>query len=85
MTTAPEASIPNLPSQYDPTDAEARWQRLWESQEAFKANVESDRLVSCVVIPPPNLTLTHMGASISPGKTIVLVIEESAILERFRV
>ena len=62
MTTAPEASIPNLPSQYDPTDAEARWQRLWESQGAFKATVESDRPVYCVVIPPPNVTGSlHMG------------------------
>ena len=58
MTTAPEASIPNLPSQYDPTDAEARWQRLWESQGAFKANVESDRLVSYVEIPLPIVTVS---------------------------
>jgi valyl-tRNA synthetase len=59
MTTAPEIPTQNLPSQYDPTDAEARWQRLWERQGAFNANVESDRPVYCVVIPPPNVT--HRG------------------------
>jgi len=56
------ASIPNLPSQYDPATAEAKWQQFWEANDIFKADPNHPGEPYCVVIPPPNVTGSlHMG------------------------
>lgn len=56
------ATIPNLPSQYDPFETEAKWQRYWEDREVFKADPDAPGEPFCVVIPPPNVTGSlHMG------------------------
>lgn len=56
------ATIPSLPSQYDPTTAEAKWQQLWEDRQVFKADSSAGGEPFCVVIPPPNVTGSlHMG------------------------
>jgi len=56
------STIPNLPSQYDPTTTEAKWQEYWESQHIFKADPNHSGEPYCIVIPPPNITgRLHMG------------------------
>jgi valyl-tRNA synthetase len=56
------ATIPTLPSQYDPTLTEAKWQQFWEENLVFKADPDHPGEPYCVVIPPPNVTGSlHMG------------------------
>ncbi|MEO1093368.1 MAG: valine--tRNA ligase [Cyanobacteria bacterium J06638_28] len=56
------AAIPNLPSQYDPSITEEKWQQVWETRHVFKADPEHEGESFCVVIPPPNVTGSlHMG------------------------
>ncbi len=56
------ATTPNLPSQYDPSLTEARWQKAWEEHQVFKANPDHGGQPYCIVIPPPNVTGSlHMG------------------------
>ena len=56
------ATIPTLPTQYDPTATEATWQQHWEERQVFKADPNHSGEPYCVVIPPPNVTGSlHMG------------------------
>ncbi|HBB35962.1 MAG TPA: valine--tRNA ligase [Cyanobacteria bacterium UBA8803] len=56
------ATTPTLPTQYDPTTTEAKWQKFWEEHQVFKANPEHSGEPYCIVIPPPNVTGSlHMG------------------------
>ncbi|MFP3344491.1 class I tRNA ligase family protein, partial [Halomonas sp. SIMBA_159] len=51
-----------LPSQYDPSTTEAKWQEFWADREVFKAHPEKGGKPFCIVIPPPNVTGSlHMG------------------------
>ena len=74
MTTNPAA--PSLPPQYEPQAAEARWQTLWEQNQAFRANPEAnpDAPAYCIVIPPPNVTGSlHMGHAFNSALIDTLV------------
>ncbi|HEY9691985.1 MAG TPA: valine--tRNA ligase [Oculatellaceae cyanobacterium] len=56
------ANIPTLPSQYDPSTTEAKWQKFWEENHIFKADPTHGGKSYCIVIPPPNVTGSlHMG------------------------
>ena len=56
------ATVPNLSSQYDPSQTETKWQSAWEDNAVFKADPNHDGDPFCVVIPPPNVTGSlHMG------------------------
>jgi valyl-tRNA synthetase len=56
------ATIPNLPSLYDPFSTEAKWQKFWEENQVYKADPNHGGEPYCVVIPPPNVTGSlHMG------------------------
>ncbi|MEL4895358.1 valine--tRNA ligase [Crocosphaera sp. Alani8] len=56
------ASIPELPTQYDPKTTEAKWQEAWETHQVFKADTSKEGETYCIVIPPPNVTGSlHMG------------------------
>ena len=56
------ATTPNLSSQYDPSQTEAKWQQYWEEKTVFKADPSQSGDPYCVVIPPPNVTGSlHMG------------------------
>ena len=56
------ATTPILPSQYDPTLTEAKWQNYWEEHRIFQANPKAEGKAFCIVIPPPNVTGSlHMG------------------------
>jgi valyl-tRNA synthetase len=53
---------PNLPSKYDPTLTEAKWQTYWEEHQIFQADPNHQGEPYCVVIPPPNVTGSlHIG------------------------
>ncbi|MGA1357407.1 MAG: valine--tRNA ligase [Prochlorothrix sp.] len=74
MTTNPAA--PNLPPQYEPQAAEARWQTVWEQNQAFRANpaANPDAPDYCIVIPPPNVTGSlHMGHAFNSALIDTLV------------
>lgn len=56
------ATIPTLPSLYDPFSTEAKWQKAWEENHAYQAAPENGGEAYCIVIPPPNVTGSlHMG------------------------
>lgn len=56
------ATIPTLPSQYDPFTTEAKWQKFWEDNQVYKADPDRGGEPYCIVIPPPNVTGSlHMG------------------------
>ncbi len=56
------STIPNLPSQYDSSTTEAKWQSYWEEKQTFKADPNHPGSPYCIMIPPPNVTGSlHMG------------------------
>lgn len=56
------ATIPSLPSLYDPFTTEAKWQKFWEDNQVYKADPARGGEPYCIVIPPPNVTGSlHMG------------------------
>lgn len=56
------ATIPTLPSLYDPFTTEAKWQKFWEDNLVYKADPNRGGEPYCIVIPPPNVTGSlHMG------------------------
>jgi len=63
-----------LSSQYTPAETEARWQALWETHQAFKADPNHPGQPYCIVIPPPNVTGSlHMGHAFEHALIDVLV------------
>lgn len=68
------ATIPHLPSQYDPTITEAKWQEYWESNQIFKADPNHPGEPYCIVIPPPNITGNlHVGHAFDNSLIDVLI------------
>ena len=68
------ATIANLPSQYEPFATEAKWQKCWEDNQAFKADPNRGGKPYCVMIPPPNVTGSlHMGHAFNDTLIDVLV------------
>jgi len=56
----------NLPSSYDPSQAENRWYPIWEKAGYFAPDTASDAAAYTIVIPPPNVTGSlHMGHALS--------------------
>ena len=52
----------NLAKTYDPKDFEDRIYEMWESNGAFRAEVDPDKKPFTIVMPPPNITgQLHMG------------------------
>jgi valyl-tRNA synthetase len=68
------ASIPNLSSQYDPTNTESKWQQYWEENQIFKADPKKAGETYSVIIPPPNVTgRLHMGHAFNTALIDTLV------------
>ncbi|BAY94890.1 MULTISPECIES: valine--tRNA ligase [unclassified Tolypothrix] len=68
------ATIPNLPSLYEPFSTEAKWQKFWEENQVYKADPNHGGEPYCVVIPPPNVTGSlHMGHAFESALIDVLV------------
>jgi valyl-tRNA synthetase len=56
------ATTTNLPSLYEPSATEAKWQKFWEDYQVYKADPNHPGKPYCIVIPPPNVTGSlHMG------------------------
>lgn len=68
------ASITNLPSVYDPSTTEAKWQKLWDDRQVYKADPNHPGKPYCIVIPPPNVTGSlHMGHAFESALIDVLI------------
>jgi valyl-tRNA synthetase len=68
------ATLPILPTQYEPKTTEAKWQQYWEENQVFQANPELGGETYCIVIPPPNVTGSlHMGHAFNTSLMDVLV------------
>jgi valyl-tRNA synthetase len=51
-----------LPKQYDPSDVEARWLRIWQENGFFHANESAPTVPYAITQPPPNVTGSlHIG------------------------
>lgn len=75
MTT--EQRQPELPTAYDPTEAEKRWYPIWEKAGYFEPDPNASGTPYCIVIPPPNVT-----GSLHMGHALTVTIED--ILIRWR-
>lgn len=68
------ATIPTLPSLYDPFTTEAKWQKYWEENQVYQAHPDRGGEPYCIVIPPPNVTGSlHMGHAFSNTLIDVLI------------
>jgi valyl-tRNA synthetase len=68
------ATLPTLPTQYEPKTTEAKWQQFWEENRVFHANSDRDGKTYSIVIPPPNVTGSlHMGHAFNIALMDVLV------------
>ncbi|MEX0992180.1 MAG: valine--tRNA ligase [Actinomycetota bacterium] len=58
--------VEEMPSQYDPAAAQARWYPQWVERGYFGADAGSDKPPFCIVLPPPNITgRLHMGHALN--------------------
>lgn len=63
-----------LPKQYDPKVAEARWYPFWESRGYFHADPDPSRKPYTIVIPPPNVTgALHLGHALNNTLQDILI------------
>src|SRR5579863_9908385 len=64
MTT--EQKTGELPKQYDPKAAQARWYRFWEESGFFNADPNPDKKPHTIMMPLPNVTgALHMGHALN--------------------
>jgi len=55
-----------IPTKYNPGDAEGKWYKFWEEKGFFKAKPNSKKKPYSIVIPPPNITgILHMGHALN--------------------
>ncbi len=55
-----------IPTRYNPKEAEDKWYKFWEENNLFSAKVNSSKKPFCIVIPPPNVTgILHMGHALN--------------------
>ena len=63
----------NIPTKYEPAEAEARWYRYWLDNGFFRSTPD-EREPYTIVIPPPNVTgVLHMGHMLNNTIQDVLV------------
>ncbi|WP_448562012.1 class I tRNA ligase family protein [Trichothermofontia sp.] len=81
--TATLSSRTDLPTQYDPTTTEAKWQQVWESHQVFKANPNYPGEPYCIVIPPPNVTGSlHRGHAFEHALMIDTLVRYHCMIGR---
>ena len=49
-------SFRELPKAYEPKDVETYWRKIWEENNTFTPDMDSDAEPYYIVIPPPNVT-----------------------------
>ena len=63
-----------LPSLYDPTEVEKKWQDTWDNEKYFHANENDTKEPYSIVIPPPNVTGSlHMGHALNNTLQDILI------------
>jgi valyl-tRNA synthetase len=63
-----------LPKQYDPQDAQARWYAFWVDRGYFHADPSRDAPPYTIVIPPPNVTgALHLGHALNNTLQDILI------------
>jgi valyl-tRNA synthetase len=63
-----------LPTKYDPQEAQQRWLRLWDERGYFHSEPDPARTPYTIVIPPPNVTgALHMGHALNNTLQDVLI------------
>jgi valyl-tRNA synthetase len=69
-----ETVTSNLPSAYDPKQAEAKWYDYWLKGEYFKAGIDQGKKPFTIVIPPPNVTGNlHIGHALNNTLQDILI------------
>ena len=59
-------TLPDLPKQYDPQEAQRRWYAFWLEKGYFHADPASPKTPYTIVIPPPNVTgALHLGHALN--------------------
>ena len=59
-------TVEEMPSAYDPTEAENKWYPVWEKAGYFAPEMNPDGEPYTIVIPPPNVTGSlHMGHALT--------------------
>jgi valyl-tRNA synthetase len=62
MSESQERLKVEMPTTYDPTSAELKWNDVWHRNGYFQAGKRSDAPKYTIVIPPPNVTgMLHIG------------------------
>ena len=55
-----------LDKTYMPREIEAKWVRLWEEEQPFRAAEKTEKQSFSIVIPPPNVTgILHVGHALN--------------------
>ncbi len=66
--------IADLPKQYDPQAAQARWYDFWIEKGYFHADPTSGKPAYSIVIPPPNVTgALHLGHALNNTLQDILI------------
>jgi valyl-tRNA synthetase len=75
MTEANETKLQTeMPTTYDPKEAEAKWYDYWIKNEFFKAGNRPDAETYTIVIPPPNVTgMLHIGHALDNTLQDILI------------
>jgi valyl-tRNA synthetase len=67
-------TIAELPKQYDPQAAQARWYGFWIEKGYFHADPTSGKPAYSIVIPPPNVTgALHLGHALNNTLQDILI------------
>src|SRR6516165_7493532 len=69
-----EGIMPELPKQYDPHEAQAKWLKFWDERGYAHSRPDPNREPYTIVIPPPNVTgALHMGHALNNTLQDVLI------------
>ncbi len=64
----------DLPKQYNPSAAQDRWYKFWESKNYFHSEPDPAKKPYCIVIPPPNVTgALHLGHALNNTLQDILI------------
>ncbi len=67
-------SAADMPTRYDPAEAQRTWYRRWVERGYFQAAAPTDRVPYCIVLPPPNITgRLHIGHALNQTIQDVLI------------
>jgi valyl-tRNA synthetase len=66
-----------METRYEPQGVEERWQRAWEEEGLYRADVDAPGEPFAIALPPPNVTgKLHMGHALNASTQDVLIRHE---------